>query len=101
MVVVAVGWWCAWMVRVFSFSFFSFIGVRMVGDEGVRGGCCWRGRCSMVAAIAGVAVGGRLVVGWPVGGEERGLECEEVFLLISFPLFIYFSFFLNRGNLLS
>ena len=63
-----------------------------MGEEGVGGGCCWCGRCSMVVAIAGVAVGGRLVVGWPVGGGRGGLGCEEVFLLFFFPLFIYFIF---------
>ena len=60
--------------------------------RGVGGGCCWRGRYSMVAAVAGVAVGGRLVVGWPIGGGGRGLGCKEVFLLF-FPLFIYLFFF--------
>ena len=92
MVVVAVGWWCLGGEGFFFFC--SFIGVRMVGEEGGWGGCCWRGRCSMVAAVASVAVGGWLVVGWPVGGGGGGgLECEEVFLLFLFLyLFFYFCF---------
>ena len=87
----------AWVVRVFSF-FFSFISVRwrLQADEWVV-----VGRCSMVAAVAGVAVGGWLVVGWPVGGGGGGLECEEMFLFF-FPLLIFlFFFFLNGGNRLS
>ena len=70
------------MMRFFSFFFFfSFIGVRMVGEEGGLG-----------EAVAGVAVRGRLVVGWPVGGEGGGLGSEKVFLLFFFfiYLFIYF-----------
>ena len=71
----------------------------MVGEEGGWGRLllAWLvfdgGRYSMVAVVAGVAVGGKLVMGWSVGGGEGGLECEEGFLLIFFPLFIFLFFF--------
>ena len=88
MVVVAVGWWCLGGGDFFFFFFLYWysnggrgggLGEAIAGVAGVR----WR------SAIAGVAVGGWLVVGQPVGGGGGGLECEEVFLL-SFFSFIYF-----------
>ena len=87
-------WWGggAWVVRVFTF-FFALLVFEWWERRGLGGGCCWRGRCSMVATVAGVAIGGWLVVGWPVGGGGGGLECEEVFLLFFSFIYLFFFFF--------
>ena len=93
--VVVPGWWGFFL---FFFLYWYSNGGRGGGlGEAIAGvaGVRWR------SAIAGVAVGGWLVVGQPVGGGGGGLECEEVFLLSFFFLYLFFSYFLNRDNLVS